>query len=50
MARCSKRPRGLCIAGPCVDESLTRLPVEVVAGVVQLAADLDLEKLEKGRW
>ena len=41
---------GLCIAGPCVDEALTRLPVEVVAGVVQLAADLDLERLEKGRW
>ena len=45
-----ERDTGLCIAGPCVDESLTRLPVEVVAGVVQLAADLDLDKLEKGRW
>jgi nitrite reductase/ring-hydroxylating ferredoxin subunit len=41
---------GQCIAGPCVDESLTRLPVEVVAGVVQLAEELDLDRLERGRW
>jgi nitrite reductase/ring-hydroxylating ferredoxin subunit len=41
---------GLCIAGPCVDESLKPLPVEVVAGVVRLARDLDLDQLEKGRW
>jgi hypothetical protein len=33
-----------------VDDSLTRLPVEVVAGVVRLARDLDLEQLEKGRF
>ncbi len=41
---------GLCIAGPCVDESLTRLPVEVAGGVVRLSQDLDLEPLEKRRW
>jgi nitrite reductase/ring-hydroxylating ferredoxin subunit len=41
---------GLCIAGPCVDESLTRLPVEVADGVVRLARDLDLERLEQRRW
>ncbi|MEO8306513.1 MAG: Rieske 2Fe-2S domain-containing protein [Pseudomonadota bacterium] len=45
-----EKSTGLCIAGPCVDESLTRLPLEVVAGVVRLAEDLDLERLEKGRW
>ena len=44
-----EKATGQCIAGPCVDEALTRLPVEVVAGVVQLAEDLDLEKLDKGR-
>jgi nitrite reductase/ring-hydroxylating ferredoxin subunit len=41
---------GLCVAGPCVDESLTRLPVEVSGGVVRLAQDLDLDQLERGRW
>lgn len=41
---------GLCIAGPCVDESLTRLPVEVVDGLIRLERDLDLDRLQKGRW
>jgi len=41
---------GLCVAGPCVDESLTRLPVEVSGGVVRLAQDLDLDRLETQRW
>jgi nitrite reductase/ring-hydroxylating ferredoxin subunit len=45
-----EKATGLCIAGPCVDEALTRLPMEVVDGVVRLAQDLDLEKLDKGRW
>jgi nitrite reductase/ring-hydroxylating ferredoxin subunit len=45
-----EKATGLCIAGPCVDEALRRLPMEVVGGVVQLAQDLDLEQLEKGRW
>jgi nitrite reductase/ring-hydroxylating ferredoxin subunit len=45
-----EKASGLCIAGPCVDESLKRLPVEVRGGVVRLAQDLDLDKLEKGRW
>jgi len=40
---------GMCVAGPCVDESLTRLPVEVADGVVRLAQDLDLDRLER-RW
>jgi nitrite reductase/ring-hydroxylating ferredoxin subunit len=41
---------GLCIAGPCVDESLTRIPVVVRDGAVCLASDLDLEQLEARRW
>lgn len=45
-----EKDSGLCIAGPCVDESLKRLPVEVTAGIVRLALDLDLDNLEKGRW
>jgi nitrite reductase/ring-hydroxylating ferredoxin subunit len=41
---------GLCIAGPCVDESLRSLPVHVVHGEVRLAADLDVEKLARAPW
>lgn len=41
---------GLCIAGPCVDESLRRLPVAVVDGEVQLTEDLDLDRLKRGPW
>lgn len=41
---------GLCIAGPCVDESLRRLPVQVVAGEVRLAEDVDLRALACGPW
>jgi nitrite reductase/ring-hydroxylating ferredoxin subunit len=39
---------GLCIAGPCVDESLRRIAVRVVDDHICLDEDLDLEKLE--RW
>lgn len=45
-----ERHSGLCIAGPCVDESLRRLPVAVVDGDVRLAADLDLEQLARAPW
>ncbi len=38
---------GLCIAGPCVDESLRRLPVAVVDGEVRLTAPLDIDRLER---
>jgi len=41
---------GLCIAGPCVDESLKSLPVVVVAGEVRLAEDLDTEQLARAPW
>ena len=45
-----EKDTGLCIAGPCVDESLQRLPVEVDRRRGAAGADLDLERLEKGRW
>lgn len=41
---------GLCIAGPCIDDSLRRLPVAVVAGEVLLTASLEREQLERGPW
>ena len=42
-----EKDTGLCIAGPCMDESLRRLPVAVVDGEVRLTQDLDLERLER---
>lgn len=41
---------GLCIAGPCVDESLRRLPVTVVEGEVRLAQDVDTRELARAPW
>jgi nitrite reductase/ring-hydroxylating ferredoxin subunit len=41
---------GLCIAGPCVDDSLRRLPVQVAEGEVRLSEDLDVGKLSRGPW
>jgi nitrite reductase/ring-hydroxylating ferredoxin subunit len=41
---------GLCIAGPCVEDSLRRLPVAVVAGEVRLAEDLDTQQLARAPW
>jgi len=45
-----EKDTGLCIAGPCVDESLRRLPVTVVAGEVRLAEDLDTRELARAPW
>jgi nitrite reductase/ring-hydroxylating ferredoxin subunit len=39
------RDSGLCIAGPCPGQSLTRIPVEVVGQHVMLAPDVDVERL-----
>jgi nitrite reductase/ring-hydroxylating ferredoxin subunit len=41
---------GLCIAGPCVDESLRRIAVVRVGDALQLAQDLDTDRLAKGPW
>jgi nitrite reductase/ring-hydroxylating ferredoxin subunit len=39
------RDNGLCIAGPCQGQSLTPIPVEVVAGFVMVKPDVDVERL-----
>lgn len=41
---------GLCIAGPCVDESLRRLPVAVRDDEVRLQDPLDIEALLRSPW
>lgn len=41
---------GLCIAGPCVDDSLRRIGVDLVEGEVRLAEDLDADKLARAPW
>jgi len=38
---------GLCIAGPCRGQRLNPVPIEVDAGLVLLAAGVDLEALRK---
>jgi nitrite reductase/ring-hydroxylating ferredoxin subunit len=43
-----ERHTGLCVAGPCMDESLRRLPVAVVGDEVRLTEDLDTGAL--ARW
>ena len=45
-----EKSTGLCIAGPCVEDSLRRLPVAVVAGEVRLAEELDINRLSRGPW
>jgi len=39
------RDTGQCVLGPCVGQSLKRIPVELVGGCVMLADDADVEKL-----
>jgi nitrite reductase/ring-hydroxylating ferredoxin subunit len=41
---------GLCVAGPCMDESLRRIAVAVQGGEIRLAEDLDTERLQRGPW
>lgn len=45
-----EKSTGLCVAGPCVDESLRRLPVAVVADEVRLTEDLDVDRLSRAPW
>jgi nitrite reductase/ring-hydroxylating ferredoxin subunit len=45
-----EKDTGECVAGPCVGEQLRRIPVQVVAGAVQLSEDLDLSRLARGPW
>lgn len=39
------RDSGLCIAGPCQGQSLTAVPVQVIAGYVLLAEGVDIDRL-----
>lgn len=41
---------GLCIAGPCVDDALRRLPVQLIGNEVQLEAELDTRALMRAPW
>jgi nitrite reductase/ring-hydroxylating ferredoxin subunit len=43
-----EKETGLCIAGPCVDESLRRISIGIAGDNVILGEDLDLQRLE--RW
>jgi nitrite reductase/ring-hydroxylating ferredoxin subunit len=45
-----EKDTGLCIAGPCVDESLRRIAVQQVDGEVRLAEDLDTDRLARAPW
>jgi len=42
-----EKDTGLCVAGPCVGDSLRRLPIELVDGEIRLTADLDTVKLDR---
>ena len=39
------RDEGLCIAGPCPGQRLTKIPVELFGEYVLLAADVDVDAL-----
>jgi nitrite reductase/ring-hydroxylating ferredoxin subunit len=45
-----EKASGLCIAGPCVDESLRRIAVLQVDGEVRLAEAVDTDRLQRGPW
>jgi nitrite reductase/ring-hydroxylating ferredoxin subunit len=41
---------GVCVAGPCVDDALRRIPVTVVDGEVRLDGELDTASLTRSPW
>lgn len=45
-----EKASGECIAGPCLGEHLTRIPVMVEGGAVRTAGELDLAALSKPPW
>jgi nitrite reductase/ring-hydroxylating ferredoxin subunit len=45
-----EKSTGECIAGPCVDDHLRRIPIHVVDGAVCLAEELDLDALARAPW
>lgn len=42
-----EKDTGLCVAGPCVGESLRRLPIQLVNGEIRLMEDLDTGRLDR---
>jgi nitrite reductase/ring-hydroxylating ferredoxin subunit len=42
-----EKDTGLCVAGPCVGESLRQLPVALQDGEIRLTADLDTRRLDR---
>jgi nitrite reductase/ring-hydroxylating ferredoxin subunit len=42
-----EKDTGLCVAGPCVGESLRRLPIELVDGEIRVTEDLDTARLDR---
>jgi nitrite reductase/ring-hydroxylating ferredoxin subunit len=42
-----EKDTGLCVAGPCVGESLRQLPVALLDGEVRLTEDLDTRRLDR---
>ncbi|MBS0387434.1 MAG: Rieske 2Fe-2S domain-containing protein [Proteobacteria bacterium] len=40
-----EKSTGYCVAGPCLGQSLERVPVRVAAGCVMLADDVDIAAL-----
>ena len=44
------RSTGECVAGPCVGDHLTRIPVIIDGGVVRTAEDVDLASLSRPPW
>jgi nitrite reductase/ring-hydroxylating ferredoxin subunit len=41
---------GECVAGPCVGDHLTRIPVVIEGGVVRSAAEIDVAALSRPPW
>jgi nitrite reductase/ring-hydroxylating ferredoxin subunit len=42
-----EKDTGMCVAGPCVGETLRRLPIELVNGEIRLTEDLDTQRLDR---
>ena len=40
-----EKQTGYCVAGPCMGQSLVRVPLRIEAGIVMLADDVDVEAL-----
>jgi nitrite reductase/ring-hydroxylating ferredoxin subunit len=41
---------GVCVAGPCLDDALRRVPAAVIDGEVRLSEELDTAALARTPW